>query len=46
MTEFWEVSFIENQMMWGFEAADSAILMKDFFLEKKVKDILIPGIGY
>jgi len=46
MTEFWESSFIENQMMWGFEPSDSAIVTKDFFLEKKVKDILIPGIGY
>jgi SAM-dependent methyltransferase len=46
MTEFWESSFIKNQLMWGFEASDSAILTKDFFLEKKVKDILIPGIGY
>ncbi|MBS4218359.1 class I SAM-dependent methyltransferase [Bacillus sp. FJAT-49711] len=46
MTEFWESSFIENQMMWGFEPSDSAILTKDFFLEKNVKDILIPGIGY
>jgi SAM-dependent methyltransferase len=46
MTEFWESSFIENQMMWGFEPSDSAILTKDFFLEKEVKDILIPGIGY
>ncbi|TLS51834.1 class I SAM-dependent methyltransferase [Paenibacillus antri] len=46
MTEFWETSFIENQMMWGFEPSDSAILVKDFFLEKKVNDILIPGIGY
>ncbi|TQR15545.1 class I SAM-dependent methyltransferase [Psychrobacillus soli] len=46
MTEFWEASFIGNQMMWGFEPADSAILTKDFFLEKQVKDILIPGIGY
>jgi SAM-dependent methyltransferase len=46
MTEFWESSFIENQTMWGFEPSDSAILAKDFFLEKKVKDILIPGIGY
>ncbi len=46
MTELWESSFIENQMMWGFEPADSAILTKDFFLEKKVQDILIPGIGY
>jgi SAM-dependent methyltransferase len=32
--------------MWGFEPSDSAILTKEFFLEKKVKDILIPGIGY
>lgn len=46
MTEFWESSFIENQMMWGFEPSDSAILTKDFFIGKKVKDILIPGIGY
>lgn len=46
MTEFWESSFIENQMMWGFEPSDSAILTKDFFLERKVKDILIPGVGY
>lgn len=46
MTEFWEASFIENQMMWGFEPSDSAILTKDFFIEKKIKDILIPGIGY
>jgi len=46
MTEFWESSFIENQMMWGFEPSDSAILTKDFFLKKNVKDILIPGIGY
>lgn len=46
MTEFWEASFIEKQMMWGFEPSDSAILTKDFFLEKNVKDILVPGIGY
>lgn len=46
MTEFWESSFIKNQMMWGFEPSDSAILTKDFFIEKNVKDILIPGIGY
>ncbi|MCM3584758.1 class I SAM-dependent methyltransferase [Mesobacillus maritimus] len=46
MTEFWESSFIENQLMWGFEPSDSAILVKDFFLEKHVNEILIPGIGY
>jgi SAM-dependent methyltransferase len=46
MTEIWEASFIENQAMWGYEPADSAILIKDFFLKENVKDILIPGIGY
>ncbi|MDF2986595.1 MAG: methyltransferase [Eubacterium sp.] len=46
MTEFWESSFIEKQMMWGYEPSDSAILTKNLFLENKVKDILIPGIGY
>ncbi|QGQ97647.1 class I SAM-dependent methyltransferase [Paenibacillus psychroresistens] len=46
MTEFWEASFIEKQTMWGFEPTDSAIVTKDFFLERDVKDILVPGIGY
>jgi SAM-dependent methyltransferase len=32
--------------MWGFEPAKSAVLTKDFFVERKVKSILIPGIGY
>ncbi|MGE7881809.1 class I SAM-dependent methyltransferase [Bacillus sp. NPDC094077] len=44
--EFWELSFIEKQTMWGFEPTESAILIKNFFLEKNVKDILLPGIGY
>ena len=44
--EFWESSFIEKQTMWGFEPTESAILTKDYFLEKSVKDILVPGIGY
>ncbi|SFS59998.1 bifunctional 2-polyprenyl-6-hydroxyphenol methylase/3-demethylubiquinol 3-O-methyltransferase UbiG [Paenibacillus sp. BC26] len=46
MTEIWESSFVQNQMMWGFEPADAAIVTKDFFLAEHVKDILIPGIGY
>jgi len=44
--EFWESSFIEKQEMWGFEPSNSAILTKDFFIRKSVKNILIPGIGY
>lgn len=46
MTEFWESSFIDKQTMWGLEPTDSAIMAKDFFLSKKAKDILLPGIGY
>lgn len=46
MTEFWEEAFKEKQEMWGFKPAKSAILTKDFFIENKVKTVLIPGIGY
>lgn len=44
--EFWETNFIEKQEMWGMEASKSALLANDFFLEKSVKNVLIPGIGY
>lgn len=46
MTEFWETSFLENLTMWGLEPSDSAILARDFFVEKNVRNVLIPGIGY
>ena len=46
MSEFWENNFLANNSMWGFEPAPSAIITKDFFVENKIKDILIPGIGY
>lgn len=46
MAEFWETNFIEKQEMWGFEPSKSAIVTKDFFVEKFIKNILIPGIGY
>ena len=44
--EFWETHFQQKQAMWGFEPSKSAILTKDFFVEKGLKNILIPGIGY
>lgn len=44
--EFWEKTFVEKQEMWGFEPSKSAVLTKDFFVEKSVKNVLIPGIGY
>ncbi|WP_073291506.1 class I SAM-dependent methyltransferase [Anaerosporobacter mobilis] len=46
MTEFWEKSFIEKQIMWGFTPSESAIIAKDIFIENNIKDILIPGFGY
>lgn len=46
MKEFWESKFLDEQTTWGFEPSDSAIKTKDFFLKKKIKNILIPGIGY
>lgn len=44
--EFWESAFTEKQEMWGFEPAKSAVLTRDFFVEKSVRNVLIPGIGY
>lgn len=32
--------------MWGFEPAKSAVLTKDLFVQKSVRNVLIPGIGY
>ncbi|MBT3209953.1 MAG: class I SAM-dependent methyltransferase [Bacteroidetes bacterium] len=46
MSEFWEEIFKSEKMIWGQEPANSAILIKDFFLEHNVSDILIPGFGY
>ncbi len=46
MTEFWESSFRDKQMMWGEEPALSAIFAVDHFELHNVRDVLIPGIGY
>lgn len=46
MPEFWETNFNEKQEMWGDKPARSALLTQEFFLEKSLKNILIPGIGY
>ena len=46
MKEFWESKFFDEQTTWGFEPSDSAIITKNYFIEKGIKHILIPGIGY
>lgn len=46
MTEFWEEAFKDKQEIWGLNPAISTVITKDFFVEQKVKSVLIPGIGY
>lgn len=46
MTEFWEGAFKDKQEMWGLNPAKSAVITKDFFVERKLSSVLIPGIGY
>ena len=46
MIDFWEHNFKEKHTMWGFEPAESAIIVKDFFVKERAHEILIPGIGY
>jgi SAM-dependent methyltransferase len=46
MDEIWETTFKEKQTMWGFEPAVSAVLTMEYFLDKNIRNILIPGIGY
>jgi SAM-dependent methyltransferase len=45
-SEFWEVAFTDKQEMWGFEPAASAVIARDLFVQRAVKNVLIPGIGY
>ena len=46
MTEFWEQLFKNNQALWGFEPSPTTVLTHALFVENKLKNILIPGIGY
>ncbi len=46
MAEFWERSFQEKQMMWGEGPTLSALFAREFFVERGVKNVLVPGIGY
>jgi cyclopropane fatty-acyl-phospholipid synthase-like methyltransferase len=46
MAEFWEETFKGKQEMWGMQPVKSAKVAAEFFQEKALKNILIPGIGY
>ncbi len=44
--EFWESSFSDKQEMWGLNPAKSAMIASALFLERSIKQVLVPGIGY
>ena len=44
--EFWESNFSSKQEMWGLSPARSDILTNHLFIQKDLKNILVPGIGY
>ena len=46
MADIWEKQFAEKQLMWGLEPTRSAVFAKDYFVNKGVRDVLIPGVGY
>ncbi|PWH87218.1 class I SAM-dependent methyltransferase [Brumimicrobium oceani] len=46
MTEIWESIFRSNKEMWGLNPTPSTLIANDFFIEKGIKNILIPGFGY
>ena len=46
MTEFWEENFKTKQKMWGESPAPAAAIICEYFKERQVESVLIPGIGY
>ncbi|MEP2024193.1 MAG: class I SAM-dependent methyltransferase [Reichenbachiella sp.] len=46
MSEFWEEAFKDKHEMWGLDPAKSSFLVKNIFVNRGVKNVLIPGIGY
>lgn len=46
MADLWEPTFAKNQLMWGLEPTNSALLAAEHFAKRGVRDVLIPGIGY
>lgn len=46
MSEIWESIYRNNQDMWGLRATPSTLLVNDFFIEKGISNVLIPGFGY
>jgi SAM-dependent methyltransferase len=46
MVEYWESRFKNEGAMWKYEPSDSAFYALNLFKSTRIKNILIPGIGY
>ncbi|MCU0696028.1 MAG: class I SAM-dependent methyltransferase [Myxococcaceae bacterium] len=46
MAELWESLFASRRLMWGEAPTRSALLARDFFVARRARDVLIPGVGY
>lgn len=46
MSEFWDELFRKIGTLWSFEPADSALLASDLFASEKIRNVLLPGIGF
>jgi len=46
MSEFWDEMFRKIGSVWSFEPAESALQTSDLFALEKIRNILIPGIGF
>jgi len=46
MSEFWDEMFRKIGTSWSFEPVDSALRTSDLFASEKIRNVLIPGIGF
>jgi SAM-dependent methyltransferase len=46
MSEFWDEMFRKIGSVWTFEPVDSALRTSELFASEKIRNILIPGIGF
>jgi SAM-dependent methyltransferase len=46
VAELWETAFGKMQTMWGLEPTEAARMAAQRFAGARVKEVLIPGVGY
>lgn len=46
MSEFWDEMFRKIGSVWTFEPTDSALQTSNLFASEKIRNVLIPGIGF